>query len=115
MSYTAFDLSDFVADVDFDGPPFRWDPERRFIIRCELDAAFFHLYGIGRNDVDYIMEQFPIVKGKDEQAYGSYRTKETILRYYDRMAAAMNGGVAFESVLEPGPGDPGATVETHTE
>ena len=26
------------------GPPFRRDEERRFLLRCELDAAFFHLY-----------------------------------------------------------------------
>ncbi len=25
-------------------PPFRFDPERRFELRCELDAFFFHLY-----------------------------------------------------------------------
>jgi hypothetical protein len=24
--------------------PYRWDHERRSIMRCELDAAFFHLY-----------------------------------------------------------------------
>jgi hypothetical protein len=24
--------------------PFRWDEERRFLLRAELDAAFFHLY-----------------------------------------------------------------------
>lgn len=29
-------------------PPFRWDEERRFLLRCELDAAFFHLY-LGAN------------------------------------------------------------------
>ena len=28
----------------YDGPPFIWDEERRFEIRCELDALFFHLY-----------------------------------------------------------------------
>jgi hypothetical protein len=41
-----------------------------FTIRSGLEAAFFHLYGIKRDDVDYIMEQFPIVKRKDEKAYG---------------------------------------------
>jgi hypothetical protein len=25
-------------------PPFRWDEDRRFLLRAELDAAFFHLY-----------------------------------------------------------------------
>src|SRR5690606_23300451 len=39
-----------------DCPPFPWDEERRFWLRAELDALFFHLYGISRDDVDYIME-----------------------------------------------------------
>jgi hypothetical protein len=54
---------------------FRWNEERRFLLRCELDAAYFHLYGIERDDVDYTMETFPIVKRKDEKLYGEYRTK----------------------------------------
>ncbi|PKN09763.1 MAG: hypothetical protein CVU73_02140 [Deltaproteobacteria bacterium HGW-Deltaproteobacteria-8] len=66
-------------------------PEERFAIRCELDAAFFHLYGITREDVDYIMDTFPIVKRKDEAAFGCYRTKEMILEKYDEMAEAMPG------------------------
>ncbi|MFP4566619.1 MAG: Eco57I restriction-modification methylase domain-containing protein, partial [Spirochaetaceae bacterium] len=56
LLYVSPELAAFAGDLDFDGPPFRWDPKRRFIIRCELDAAFFHLYGIERDDVDYIME-----------------------------------------------------------
>ena len=31
-------------DCRWDGPPFHWDDCRRFLLRCELDAAFFHLY-----------------------------------------------------------------------
>jgi len=34
-------------------------------MRCELDALYFDLYQISREDVDYIMETFPIVKRKD--------------------------------------------------
>ena len=37
-------------------------------MRAELDAAFFHLYGIDRDDVDYIMETFPIVKKQGRAA-----------------------------------------------
>jgi hypothetical protein len=44
LTYTAWDLESFARDCGYDGPPFRWDEERRFEIRCELDAAFFHLY-----------------------------------------------------------------------
>lgn len=35
-------------------------------------------------DLDYILETFPIVKRKDMERYGTYRTKELILSHYDR-------------------------------
>lgn len=44
LLYTAWDLQPFAHDCGWDGPPFRWDEERRFLLRAELDAAFFHLY-----------------------------------------------------------------------
>lgn len=90
LTYTAVDMEGFAHDLGYDGPPFTWDDERRFWLRAELDAAFFHLYGINRDDVDYIMETFPIVKRKDIAAYGSYRTKEAILSIYDEMAEAVS-------------------------
>ncbi len=68
-------------------PPFVWDEDRRFLMRCELDALYFHLYGIARDDVDYVLETFPIVKRKDEAAHGEYLTKRIILEMYDQMAA----------------------------
>ena len=95
LVYTSHSLASFARDLGYDGPPFAWDPERRFALRCELDAAFFHLYGIARDDADYIMETFPIVKRKDLDAHGEYRTKRVILERYDEYAAATarNGGV----------------------
>ncbi len=86
------------------GPPFRWDEDRRFLLRCELDAAYFHLYGIERDDVDYIMETFPIVKRKDIAKHGEYRTKRVILEMYDEMAAAMRSGVAISDEAGPAAG-----------
>jgi len=44
LTYTAWDLEPFAQDCGWSPPPFRWDDERRFLLRCELDAAFFHLY-----------------------------------------------------------------------
>ncbi len=112
LTYTAEDLRPFAEDMGYNGEPFVWDEERRFQLRAELDAAFFHLYlpanldgtwkraenetdaeykalcaafPTPRHAVDYIMETFPIVKKKDVAAYGCYRTKEAILREYDRM------------------------------
>lgn len=47
LTYAAWDLEPFAQDCGWNGPPFRWDEERRFLLRCELDAAFFHLYLAG--------------------------------------------------------------------
>lgn len=103
LTYTAWDLEPFARDVGFDGPPFRWDPARRFLLRCELDAAFFHLYGISRDDTDYIMDTFPIVRKNDEKAHGEYRTKRVILEIYDEMAEAIRTGKPYQTRLDPPP------------
>jgi hypothetical protein len=106
LAYVTWDLEPFGRDLGLNGPPFRWDSKRRFLLRCELDAAFFHLYGISRDDVDYIMETFPIVRRNDEKKHGVYRTKLTILNVYDRMQTAMDSGKDFETLLNPPPADP---------
>lgn len=85
LTYTAWDLQPFAQDLGYDGPPFIWDEERRFLIRCELDALYFHLYQIKREDVDYIMETFTILKRKEMRKYGEFRSKHKILSLYDTM------------------------------
>jgi hypothetical protein len=43
------------------------------------------------------MGTFPIIRRKDEQLFGSYRTKETLLEIYDAMAEATRAGQQYES------------------
>ena len=78
------------------------------ILRAELDAAFFHLYGISANDLDYILDTFHIVRRSDEKAYGEYRTKKLILKIYLAMEEAARTGRAYESGLLPPPATLGA-------
>jgi hypothetical protein len=104
LSYTAYDMESFARDLGDEGAPFRWDEGRRAQLRAELDAAYFHLYGIGRDDVDYIMETFPIVKRHDEERLGEYRTKRMILEVYDAMADAVRDGTYYQTLLHPPPG-----------
>lgn len=106
LTYTAWDLEPFARDVGYDGPPFRWDPERRFLLRCELDAGFFHLYGLSHDDADYILDTFPVVRKNDEKAHGEYRTKRVILEIYDAMAEAIRTGQTYQTLLDPPPADP---------
>ena len=106
LTYTAWAMKGFAEDLGFHGPPFRWDASRRELLRAELDAAFFHLYGLIEDDVDYVMETFPIVKRRDEERFGNYRTKELILDVYRRMRVAIETGVPYETILDPPPSDP---------
>jgi hypothetical protein len=103
LVYTAWDMEPFARDCGFEGEPFVWNEDRRFLLRCELDALYFHLYGIERDDVDYILETFPIVKRKDEAEHGEYRTKRVILEIYDDLKQAMETGVPYPTRLDPPP------------
>lgn len=109
LTYTAWDLEPFARDVGYMGPPFRWSRERRLVLRCELDAAFFHLYGLSRDDTGYVMDSFSIVRKNDEKAHnGEYRTKDMILEVYDEMALAVRTGRPYQTRLDPPAADPRA-------
>ena len=87
LCYTAHDLKGFADDMGYDGPPFAWNEERRLHLRCQLDALYFHLYGLTHDEAGEILDTFPIVKRQDEAAHGSFRTKDLILAYYNAYAA----------------------------
>ena len=95
-------MQHFAQDLDYDGAPFVWDEDRRFKIRAELDAAFFHLYGVVRDDVDYIMVSFGAFQRNDPQRFAT--TKTLILEIYDAMALAMETGEPYRTILDPPPG-----------
>jgi len=40
--------------------------------------------------LDYIMDMFPIVKRKDEERYGEYRTKRIVLEKYEELESLMH-------------------------
>ena len=88
LTYTAYDMRPFAQDLGYDGEPFTWDVEERRHLRARLDALYFHLYGLSREDAGYVMETFPIVKRQDEAEFdGKYRTREMVLAYMNALAA----------------------------
>jgi hypothetical protein len=124
LTYTTWDLRTFSSDLSYEGPPFRWDENRRFQIRCEVDAAYLHLYlgpksewgmvnekdknqivnqmllemfPFPRDAASYIMDTFPIVRRKDEAKYGDYRTKRVILEIYDQMTEIIEANEAIRA------------------
>ncbi|MFE3030907.1 Eco57I restriction-modification methylase domain-containing protein [Streptomyces canus] len=115
LVYTAYDMTSLARDLNDEGEPFRWDEERRAQLRAELDAYFFHLYGISDDDTDYILETFQSesggLKNNEIAKYGEYRTKRLVLTEYERMATAglslekpLVDGETYTSPLTPPPG-----------
>ena len=87
LTYTADDMAPLARDLGYDGSPFRWDFERRRHLRARLDALYFHLYGLSREDVAYVLDTFPIVRRQDEAEFGTHRTRDLILAYMNALAA----------------------------
>ena len=85
------DLFD-AEDCGDDAAPLIWDAERRFQLQCEIDAAFFHLYDISRENAAYILDTFNLVR--DEE-------KRVVLETYDALAAAVASGKPYVSPLGP--------------
>lgn len=85
LSYIGAELELFAQSTGYETSP-SWENAERTLLRAELDALFFHLYKINFEDVNYILEQFPVLKSKEEREFGEYRTKRLVLEEYDRLA-----------------------------
>ncbi|MCZ8278142.1 MAG: restriction endonuclease [Acetobacteraceae bacterium] len=88
LSYTAHDLKPFAEDMGHLGAPFPWDAEERLHLRARLDALFFLLYGLNRDDAAYILSTFPIIQREEEEQFaGRFRSRDLILGYMAAFAA----------------------------
>ena len=97
LVYTAHDMTPFARDLGYQGPPFLWDPERRALLRAELDAFYAKKYGLTREDLVYVLDPaevcgedypsvtFPGLKNKEMRKFGEYRTKRLVLEAWDRL------------------------------
>jgi hypothetical protein len=97
LVYTAYDLKPFAEDMGYHGEPFKWDEDRRALLKAELDAYYAHLYGLTRDELRYILdpqdiygpdfpgETFRVLKEKETKVYGEYRTRRLVLEAWDRL------------------------------
>jgi hypothetical protein len=102
LSYTAHDMAPFAENLEDLDSPFLWDEERRFAMRAELDAAFFRLYGLRRDEVSYVMDSFRAFQNNDIERFT--RTKQLILDVYDMIIRAEETGHRYETIIDPPPG-----------
>ena len=118
LTYTTHDLKPWAEDLGYDGEPFPWNPDRRAVLRAELDAYYARLYSLTRDELRYILdpadvmgddypsETFRVLKNSEIREFGEYRTARLVLREFDRMALADAAHEPYLSVLVPTPGQP---------
>jgi hypothetical protein len=101
LSYTSWRLQPYAEDLGDNGPPFRWDADRRALLRADLDAAFLHIYGLGRGEAVHVLDSFFVVRKYEERDLGEYRTRRLVLEAYDRIAKAIaNGGTGWKPLAD---------------
>jgi methylase of polypeptide subunit release factors len=77
--------------------PFKWEEDRRAVLKAELDAIYAKLYGLTTQELRYILdpqdlygpdfpgETFRVLKEKEIRLYGEYRTKRLVLEAWEKM------------------------------
>ncbi len=87
LTCTANDMLPLAEAAGFKPGVHKWKPRDRARLRAELDAAYFLLYGIQREDVEYILGTF---KGtaKTPQGVIGHTQGELILEQYDALLAS---------------------------
>ena len=91
LTYTSHSLKGWAEALGYEGDPFVFDPERRAILRAELDARYAKLYGLNEQELRYILdpadvygedypsESFRVLKEKEIAEFGEYRTQRMVL------------------------------------
>ena len=85
LTCTSNDMKPLAEATGLEPPVHRWNPTERREIISELDAAYFLLYGIDRDDAEYILGTFSGTARHDEQS-GLFGSAEGVLEAYDRLA-----------------------------
>src|SRR5262249_24107398 len=79
LTWTSRDLNGFARQCGRGGRPFAWDEPRRRALRAEIDAACFHLYGLGRAEVEDILGTFQIAERLEIREHGRPVSRDAIL------------------------------------
>ena len=106
LCYTNVELIPFARDLGTDFPPFRWIPERRAVLQCEIDAVTLHVYRLTRSQAEWLLDSFTVLRKYEEHDHGEFRTKRLILETYDALAESERTGHPYVSPLNPPPGPP---------
>ena len=82
----ACDFTSGSFQAEYGGRLHKWDEAERAELMADLDAAFFHLYGIARDDVEYILSTFKAIHDQRTLFPGASSTAQRIVQKYAEMS-----------------------------
>lgn len=98
ITYSSYSMKGWAQDLGFYGNPFEFNEEERTRIQAELDAYFAKLYGLSREELQFILdpesikpgypsETFAVLKRSENRLYDEYRTQRLVLEAWDKLEA----------------------------
>lgn len=87
LTCTAEDMRPLAEAAGFEEGVHKWNPRERAELTAELDAAYFHLYGLNRDDVEYVLSTFQASREQEDESGGLFDPGNLILERYDEYAA----------------------------
>jgi len=93
---TSTDMDQFSLDVVGDSWVSEFNAQKRALIQSELDAYYAKLYGLTRDELEFVLdpesvkpgypsETFSVLKRNEEREFGEYRTQRLVLEAWDRL------------------------------
>ncbi len=83
LTCTSNDMIPLAEAAGFKAKVHKWDSAERLDLMAELDAAYFLLYGIERNDIEYILSTFQGLQKESPDLLAGSTTTVRILQVYD--------------------------------
>ncbi|HUS91102.1 MAG TPA: DNA methyltransferase [Phycisphaerae bacterium] len=84
LTCTSDDMKPLAQAAGFRERVHAWDEEERADLQAELDAAYFILYGLEREDVEYALSTFSGTAHAGAGVFGP-AVSDRILKHYDRL------------------------------
>jgi hypothetical protein len=96
LTCNAEDMRPFLQGIDLDGDIVVFDERERARTQAELDAYYAKLYGLSREELQFILEPqsvkpgypsqtFAVLKRNEEREFGEYRTQRLVLEAWEKL------------------------------
>jgi hypothetical protein len=100
LVYTSHDMMPFAKSLGCNSQPFIWSTERREELIAKLETIYGILYGLTKEEFEYIFESFWSTKRQETENYGEYRSKKLALQYFDEYSLKFQSEQKIRKVVE---------------